>query len=87
MNMTLKKVDNKLTLLKRGKNYDKKYRIIDDLYDILSKSTIRIKNSNELDVRELVAITKSLETVMKAEYLLDSEMQVVNSNEVQFDFE
>ena len=86
--MTLKKIEKKLPQVQRSKNYTRKFAIIDDLYEIIHKNVAQMKNSHQIDTRELSNITKSLESVMKVEYLLDSEIQVINTNhDVLFEFD
>ena len=87
--MSLKIIDKKLPELKRSKNYNKKFKIIDDLYDIIEKNVKLMKEANRVDSREMASITKSLESIIKIEYVLDSEIQVINSDNtpVLFDFD
>jgi len=86
--VTLKKIEKKLPQLQRSKNYTRKFAIIDDLYEIIHKNVVLMKQAGDIDTRELSNITKSLESVMKVEYLLDSEVQVVNTNhDVLFEFD
>lgn len=86
----LLKVERNLPQINQTKNFNKKSKIINDLYDVLGKCTSNLTQQDRVDVREVLNITKSLESVMKAEYLLDTQMQVINydaTSGIKFEFD